>query len=134
MGAVFKGVIASAFLAGSSLAVTAPAHAGDRTATAIIAGIIGLGVGAAIASDNHRDRYESYGYDAGPTGYYTAQPYYGYGYQQPYYSGGYGYERGYYRGGDRYRNERRHERHNGYGNGHDNGHDWDRRDRDDYRR
>lgn len=110
MSAVFKGAIAAALIAGSSLAGTAPAQAHDRTGAAIAAGIIGLGLGAAIASSDHHDRYDyGYAYDAGPTGYYEAAPaYYGYGYSEPYYYGGYNsgyYGRGYHdrewRGRDR---------------------------------
>jgi len=113
MRAVIKGALAAALLAGSSLAGTAPAEARDHTGTAILAGIIGLGVGAAIASSDHNDRYYSndgyYGYDSG---YYAA----------PAYSYGVTYDRGYY--GRNY-----------YGRGYDDrgwrGHDrHDRRDRD----
>jgi len=99
MSAVFKGAIAAALLAGSSLAGTAPAQAHDRTGTAIIAGIIGLGVGAAIASSDHHSRRDygySYGYDRAPTTYYGSAPsYYSYGYSQPSYYGS-RYDRGYY--------------------------------------
>jgi len=54
-------------------------HHGDTTGAALLGGIIGLGVGAAIASD-HRDRYY---YD---DGYYAPPPppaygYYGRGYE-----------------------------------------------------
>ena len=125
MRAVIKGALAAALLAGSSLAGTAPAEARDHTGTAIAAGIIGLGIGAAIASSDHGDRYygnagygydDSYGYGYGaPTNYYVA-PAYGYGVT---------YERGYYgRGYDRrYDNRgwRDHDRHDRGG--------WDR-DRD----
>ena len=123
MRAVIKGAIATALIAGSSLAGTAPAQARDHTGTAIIAGIIGLGVGAAIASD-HRDRYDNYGYgyQTAPAGYYDSAPAYGYsyGYQQPYVTGGYySYDRG-------YRHHRRHDR--------DDRRDYNRYDRDrDYR-
>jgi hypothetical protein len=119
MRAVIKGALAAALLAGSSLAGTAPAEARDHTGTAIAAGIIGLGIGAAIASSDHNDRYysyDSYGYDA-PVNYYAA-PAYGYSY-------GVTYDRGYYgRGYDRrydYRGWRDHDRHDRGG--------WDR-DRD----
>lgn len=84
-----KGVMV--LVAGATVAtVAAPAEAqryrryhrgGNDAAIAIGAGIIGLGVGAAIASSN-RDRY----YD----------PYYGRGYyDRGYYGRGY-YDRGYY--------------------------------------
>jgi|KBSMisStaDraftv2_1062788.scaffolds.fasta_scaffold06059_8 hypothetical protein len=113
MRAVIKGALAAALLAGSSLAGTAPAEARDHTGTAILAGIIGLGVGAAIASSDHQDRYYSndgyysgngYGYDA-PANYYV-QPSYGYGVT---YDRGY-YDRGYY-GGRGYDRHDRHDRH-----------------------
>jgi len=115
MRAVIKGALVAALVAGSSLAGTAPAEARDHTGTAIVAGIIGLGIGAAIASSDHSDRYYSndgyYGYDA-PTNYY-AQPAYGYGYGVTYDRGYYGraYDRGYYdnrgwRGHDRHDHDR----------------------------
>jgi hypothetical protein len=134
MRAVFKGFIAASLIAGSSLAATAPAEARNHTGTALLAGVIGLGIGAAIVSDNHNDR-----------GYYSSSSdYYGSGYAPNYYAtpsvsyydGGYGYNSGYgyqrdygrqygrgeyNRGGDRrgWQNDRR---------GHD---DW--RNRDDRR-
>jgi ABC-type transport system substrate-binding protein len=65
-------------------------HHGDDAALAIGAGILGLGVGAAIASSNrgYYDPYYSGGYSRG----YYADPYYGgySGYYDPYY-GGYAY-------------------------------------------
>jgi hypothetical protein len=103
MRAVIKGAVLAALLAGSSLAGTAPAQARDRhdgTGVAIAAGIIGLGIGAAIASDHRGYEQADYGYDYAPSAYYAESPaYYGggysYGYSRPYYSGGYGYDRGY---------------------------------------
>lgn len=120
MRAVINGALAAALLAGSSLAGTAPAEARDHTGTAIAAGLIGLGIGAVIASSDHHDRYysnDSYGYDA-PVNYY-AQPTYSYGvtYDRGYYGRGYYDRRGY---DDR--GWRDHDRH-------DRG-DWDRGDRD----
>lgn len=114
MSAVIKGAIAAALLAGGSLAGTAPAQAHDRTGTAIVAGIIGLGIGAAIASDHHSYRSDAYyggDYGYAPSGYYAQSPaYYGsaysYGYAQPYY-GSYGYDRRYYGGGHRHGDHRR---------------------------
>ena len=100
MRAVIKGALAAALLAGSSLAGTAPAEAHNRTGTAIIAGIIGLGIGAAIASSDHSDRYDNYYGYRQPTGYYTAAPSYysyDYSYSRPSYGGYYGYDRSYYR-------------------------------------
>ena len=82
-------------------------HNNDDAALAIGAGIIGLGIGAAIASSNRRDRY--YGdryYDSYDRGYY-GRGYYGRGYARggyygdPYYRG---YDRRYYRGGRGYAN------------------------------
>jgi hypothetical protein len=114
--------------AASSLAVMAtPAdaqyynyrrHHGDDTAIAVGAGILGLGIGAAIASSNrggyygngyYGNSYYSPGYSSGyyDRGYYGSN--YGYGYGSGY--GGYGYGDGYYDGnryddgygyGDRY--------------------------------
>jgi hypothetical protein len=85
----------AAALAASSLALATPAQAhGDDAAIAIGAGIVGLAVGAAIASDRgHRDVHVDYhdgGYD--PRGYvaygYPAYPpypvYRGYPIYRPY--------------------------------------------------
>lgn len=121
---VVKGLIAASLVAGSTVAATAPAQA-DRGSTAIVAGLLGLGVGAAIASDHHR------GYYAQPVQYYGAPAYYGggygYGYSQPYYGGSYGYAPAYYGGSYGYDYDR------GY-RGHGGRH-YDRRrdDRRDYR-
>ena len=123
MRAVIKGAVLAALVAGSSFAGTAPAQARDRhngTGVALAAGIIGLGIGAAIASDHRGYEETSYGYDYAPTGYYVESPTYyggGYGYNRPYYGGGYGYDRGY----------RDHDR--GRWDGH-RGHDYDREHRD----
>lgn len=120
MRAVIKGALAAALLAGSSLAGTAPAEARDHSGTAVAAGIIGLGIGAAIASDHHGRYYDDggyYGYDA-PVSYY-AGPAYGYGYDVR-------YDRGYY-GRDHYdrhyddRGWRDHDRHDRGGWDHDRG-------------
>jgi hypothetical protein len=81
-GFIKKAVLGTA-LAASSLAATAPADAqyrgyrghrggGDAAAGAIIGGIVGLGLGAAIASGNNRDRYYDRGYYN--DGYYRAPP------------------------------------------------------------
>jgi hypothetical protein len=120
MRAVIKGALAVALLAGSSLAGTAPAQARDHTGTAIAAGIIGLGIGAAIASADHNDRYygyDSYGYDA-PVNYYApAYPASGYGVT---------YDRGYYGRGSYDRHDRHwDDRGRGFDrHDHDRGH-WD---------
>ncbi len=87
MRSMLKGALTAALLAGSSLAATAPAEAHDRGGTAVIAGLIGLGIGAAIASDHHhrdRDRgYRTYAYDSGPDHY---APAYGYDDDRSYHS------------------------------------------------
>lgn len=135
MRAVIKGALAAALLAGGSLAGTAPAEARDHTGTAIAAGIIGLGIGAAIASSDHQDRYygngsygyDNYGYDNygySAPGYYVA-PSYGYGVT---------YERGYYgRGYDGRRDHRGWRDHDRRDYGRDH-RDYDRGDRDHDRR
>ena len=97
MRAVIKGAVLTALLAGSSLVGTAPAEARyrhDGSGAALAAGIIGLGIGAAIASDHRGYEPAGYGYDYAPTSYYVESPvYYGggynYGYGRPYYGGGY---------------------------------------------
>jgi hypothetical protein len=67
-------------------------HHDDDAAWAIGAGILGLGIGAAIASSNRRDRYYDDYYGRG----YYDRGYYGRGYYaDPYYGS---YDRGYYRG------------------------------------
>jgi hypothetical protein len=94
--------------AASTLAVTAtPAdaqryrryghHHGDDAAVAIGAGILGLGIGAAIASSNNG--YYNRGYYNDP--YYGGYGYNGYGYD------GYGYAPGYYGGYARHCTTRR---------------------------
>lgn len=88
-------------LAATTLATAAPAEAQyygrgyrggyDRGGTALVAGIAGLAVGAAIASSNNR--YRGGYYDRG----YYGDPYYNRGYYaDPYYNRGY---RGYYNNG-----------------------------------
>jgi len=113
-----KAAIAATALTGASLAAVQPAEARDHTGVAVAAGIIGLGVGAAIASSaNDRPRYYDTGYqqsyyDNG--GYYNYAPSYGVVYDRGYYQ-----DRGYHRGWDRHdrRDWDRHDRH-----------DWDHRD------
>ena len=124
MSTVLKGFIAATVLAGTGLAGAAPAQARyhhDNGSTAIVAGILGLGIGAAIASDhgNYGRSGSYYGYDSGPA-YYAPAPvtYYG----GDYYGGGYGYDRAYY---GSYGYDRR-----DYGRGH---RDWDRRGHDEHR-
>jgi len=97
MTGVFKGALAATLLAGSTMTAVAPAQA-DRGTGAVIAGIAGLAIGAAIASDHNRGYNRSYsGYYAEPS-YYAQPTYYGsYNYAQPY---AYGYGDSYgYRGG-----------------------------------
>lgn len=113
----------SVALAATALTVAAPADAqryrrydrggGDVATGAIIGGIVGLGLGAAIASSNRRDRgyyNDGYYYDRRayrrdrrqfrnrgyypPQGYYAPRGYYNRGYAPGYYAPGYGY-RGY---------------------------------------
>ena len=95
MSGLIKKVVLGTALAASTVAAVAPAEAqyyrrhrgGDATGAAIVGGIIGLGVGAAIASSNNRDRY----YDRGRSydrGYAYDQGYY----NQSYYNDGYNYQ------------------------------------------
>lgn len=77
-----KAGLVAAALAASSLMLAGPAEAhgrrgGDDAAIAIGAGVLGLAIGAAIASDNDRDVYVRY--DGGPRyygGYYPPYPVY----------------------------------------------------------
>ncbi len=79
-----KMMLAVALAATGMVGVAAPAEArdryhrggGDDAAIAVGAGIIGLAIGAAIASDNRRDRYYRGGYYDG--GYYRSYPNYYY--------------------------------------------------------
>jgi len=129
MTGIFKGAVAATLLAGSTLAAVAPAQA-DRGSGAVIAGIAGLAIGAAIASDHNRGYYGGYsGYYAEPT-YYAAPAYYGgYGYAPSYaygYGNAYGYRDGGRGRGDWGRGDW------GRGRGSDRGwRDHDRHDRDD---
>lgn len=97
-------------MAATTLTIAAPAEAqrydryrnrggNDVAAGAIIGGIVGLGLGAAIASSNNRGRYYDRGYYG--DGYYAQPPrrFYRQRYQGPrgYYRGyDRGYDRGYY--------------------------------------
>jgi hypothetical protein len=110
MNLLKKAVLGTAL--GAMALATAPAdargyyrhhHHGDDAAVAIGAGIIGLAVGAAIASDNRG--YNDYYYD----GYYNDPYYRGYGYYTPgynvyYYPYSYPYYNGYWYNGYRYNN------------------------------
>ena len=100
MTGLIKKTVLGGALAVSTLVAVAPAeaqyyrdrrhHRGDATGAAILGGIIGLGVGAAIASSSNRDRYYDRGYyGPGPRGYYNNSYY-----QQPYaYHNPYAYQR-----------------------------------------
>jgi hypothetical protein len=95
MTGLIKKTVLGGALAASTLVAVAPAEAqyyrgrrdrgGDVAAGAILGGIVGLGVGAAIASSN-RDRYydRGYYYDRGPRGYYNNYQPYAYQYRQHY--------------------------------------------------
>ncbi len=111
-----KTLIAASALGAASIAGVQPAEARDHTGAAVVAGIVGLGLGAAIASSgNHGSYYGNGYYDAG------YQPY-GYGY---YGSPTVVYDSGYYRG---YRHD------NGWHRGWDRDRNWDRGRRDHDRR
>lgn len=113
----FRKAALAAGMGAMALVLSAPAEArgyhrggGDDAAIAIGAGIVGLAIGAAIASS---DRDDDYYYD-GPRGYYYGPAYYGgpaYYPAYPVYRGGYYYRsypayRGYYREAPRgYRND-----------------------------
>lgn len=119
--------VATGALSVAALAMAVPAQArdgyydrrgdGDDAALAIGAGVIGLALGAAIASSGRdRDRYyhdDGYYYPRG--NYYNSYPRY-------YRNHDYRYPRNYRRGGDGWRGDRR-GHHNGRGNG------WGHRDR-----
>jgi hypothetical protein len=109
--------VAALTLAGGVAAVAGPAQAdqyryyGHRKSNdndagiAIAAGVIGLAIGAALASSSSNKRNSSYYYDNGYSqrgdgGGYYGDGYYGDGYRQPYYNGGYNAPYGY--GQDRY--------------------------------
>ncbi len=114
MRSVIKGIVAASLLAGATVAATAPAEAqrwhggggyyhggyhdgwhrgGVSTGTAVAAGLLGLGIGAAIASSDRGPGYYDGGYYAPPP-----PPAYGYGYgyyapppPPPVYYDGYGW-------------------------------------------
>ncbi|MBA2933292.1 hypothetical protein HZF05_04210 [Sphingomonas sp. CGMCC 1.13654] len=58
-------VVTAATLVAGTIGMAAPAEARVSTGTAVVAGILGLGVGAAITSD-HPHRYYNDGYYAPP--------------------------------------------------------------------
>ena len=94
MRTIFKAAMLAATLGVTSIAAIQPAEArGGDAGVAIVAGIVGLGLGAAIASSDHPH------YAPAQYGYAPQQPYYGQGYYaQPYAYGYGGYDNGY---GDR---------------------------------
>ena len=119
-----------AALAATALVSATPASAhdyydhdrgGDTAGAAIVGGVIGLALGAIIASNgnHHRDRYDRRYYNRG----YNGSGYYNQGYNGYYNNNGYNNNNGYYN--------------NGYNNAY-RGYDNDRRgydnDRGDYRR
>ncbi|MES2753854.1 MAG: hypothetical protein V4659_04240 [Pseudomonadota bacterium] len=99
MTTLFKKAVLGATLAASALTVAAPAEAqryyrrhNDRGSTALVAGVAGLAIGAALASsanDRYRDGYyrdRGYRYDYDDyyyrqRGYYPADGYYAYRYR-----------------------------------------------------
>lgn len=138
MIAHFRKIALAVALGASALAVAAPAEAQrygnyrsrDNGGTAVLAGVAGLAIGAALASraDNRDDSYYyDQGYD-GPIVYYPQVydgyrdgGYPGYNYYRGYSGGGYN---GYYRGGgyDRRRgHDGRGDHRGGYGRGGRNG-------------
>ena len=96
MRSIIKGIVAASLLAGATIAAAAPAeaqrwhggyggyhgyyggwhhhHGGVSTGTAVAAGLLGLGVGAAIASSDRGPSYYDGGYYAPP----PPPPAYGY--------------------------------------------------------
>lgn len=120
MNKILTAAVAALTIAGSVAAVAGPAQAepyrysnrhksnnNNDAGIAIAAGIVGLAIGAAVASSNSNKRSSSYynnGYSQqGYAGAY-GDSYYGNGYQQPYYGGGgqYGGQSPYSYGQDRY--------------------------------
>jgi len=113
-----KGIIAAAALAATGVAVAQPAQARDHDGAVVTAGVVGLGLGAAIGSSG-RPQYTQVDYY--PAGYRGN----GYGYGRGYYAQPYGYGRGYRGGRGYYRDDDRRWRHH-----HRDRWDHDRRDRD----
>jgi hypothetical protein len=111
MNKIFKTGLAVALSAASLATLSAPAQArdwdggrggyyggdrhGDGAGAAIAGGVIGLALGAAIASSGHHDYngYQSNGYGYGTN--YGYAPAYGNGYGAEYDRSGYGYGYGY---------------------------------------
>lgn len=115
MRKILTAAVAALTVAGGVAAVAAPAQAepyryynrhkdkNNDAGVAIAAGVVGLAIGAALASSSSNKRGSSYysnGYSQqGYAGGY-GNSYYGGGYQQPYYNSGYNAPYGY--GQDRY--------------------------------
>ncbi|QKS01489.1 hypothetical protein F9288_19060 [Sphingomonas sp. CL5.1] len=91
MNGFLKKVGLGAALAATALVSAAPADAqrwggyrhyghgyrgGDAGAAALVGGIVGLGIGAAIASNNRPYGYYDRGYYGPPPAYYYERPYY----------------------------------------------------------
>ena len=125
----FKKAALGAALVASATMAAAPAEARhrdygrghDRTGTAIIAGVAGLAIGAALASGSRRGSYYNDGYDNDGyydrryrgSSYYPQQSYYNYnnyprGYNYDSYPRGYNYDNYDRRYRDQYRYERKH--------------------------
>jgi hypothetical protein len=109
MNIIKKATLAAAVAASALVSIT-PAmahpydhHNGDAAALAIGAGILGLAVGAAVASSNHHHDYDHGYYDSG------------------YYANGWQYRDGYYYGPDGQRYDR-----NAYYQSQHNREDWRR--------
>lgn len=106
MNKILTAAVAALTIAGSVAAVAGPAQAepyrysnrhksnNNDAGIAIAAGIVGLAIGAAVASSGSNKRNSSYYYGNGyqQQGYAGGygNSYYGNGYQQPYYGGQYG--------------------------------------------
>jgi hypothetical protein len=114
MGNLVRSAVLAATLAASTLVAGAPAQArdyyyrhhrgGDDAAIAIGAGLVGLAIGAAIASDGRHGRYYDGYYDSG----YYNRGYYPQGYAYPRYQGYY------YDSYPRYRSSYRYDRYDRY--------------------
>ena len=115
MTTMFKKAALGAALIASATMAAAPAEARDRwygrnhdrTGTAIVAGVAGLAIGAALASCSRGNYYDRGYYNSYPRGYYYPQQSY---YYYNSYPRGYYYDNYTRRYRDRYRYERKHRR------------------------
>jgi len=112
-------IILGTALAASAVTVAAPASARDYyghhdndAATAIVGGVIGLALGAAIASSSHHDRYDDYRYRHAHRHHDRYDGYRGSQYDNRYYGNGYNGS-GYYNNG--YNSGYGYQGYNGYG-------------------